>query len=72
MTAFTNRDGNAPGYRNSLEPSSCSYCGVRERDHFEQWSARIGWHAWIAPTDEQIMARMLCRRRDPLRWSFSR
>lgn len=72
MTASTNRDGNAPGYRSSLEPSACGQCGIRRERHCQQWSRTIGWHTWIMPTQKQIKARMLIRRADPLRWSFSR
>lgn len=70
--ALTNRDGNAPGYRSSLEPSACGQCGVRRGSHGKQYSPNAGWHSWMLPTQEQIKARMLLRRADPLRWSFDR
>ncbi|WP_431781778.1 hypothetical protein [Streptomyces chumphonensis] len=43
-------------------PSGCGWCGIPERGHGRQWRAEPGWHAWAAPPQEQILARMRERR----------
>lgn len=44
-------------------PSGCRWCGIEERHHAQRWSDAAEWHTWAAPTDAQILARMLARRR---------
>lgn len=46
----------------TVSPNACRHCGIREREHFQQWNAVAGWHVWTPPTDEQIKARMQARR----------
>lgn len=43
-------------------PSDCGDCGIPERPHCQRWTPTAGWHQWIAPTQEQRLARMLARR----------
>nr|BEK68795.1 hypothetical protein KPHV_60220 [Kitasatospora purpeofusca] len=43
-------------------PSGCLHCGIPERQHYQQWKPPAGWHAWVQPTDSQILARMQARR----------
>ncbi|MFE7077499.1 hypothetical protein ACFU96_46240 [Streptomyces sp. NPDC057620] len=43
-----------------VTPQGCSRCGVPEREHMQRF--KDGWHHWIAPTQEQVKARMLARR----------
>ena len=43
-------------------PNGCQHCGIPERAHWQQWNEAAGWHQWTAPTDTQILARMLTRR----------
>jgi hypothetical protein len=45
-----------------VEPSACRHCGVPKREHFSRWMPEPGWHAHVAPTQEQIKERMLTRR----------
>jgi hypothetical protein len=44
------------------EPSACTHCGIPRRRHFQRWRDGVGWHKWIAPTQDQIKERMLARR----------
>jgi len=44
------------------DPSDCATCGIAQRPHCQRWTDATGWHRWIAPTDEQVLARMLARR----------
>lgn len=44
------------------DPSDCGDCGIGERPHCQRWTETAGWHRWVAPTDEQVLARMLARR----------
>lgn len=46
----------------SVEPSSCRWCGIPERQHYQQWKPPVGWHVWTPPTNDQIKARMQARR----------
>lgn len=50
-------------------PSGCAWCGVSADRHFSRWAHLAGHHAFVPPTDEQILRRMLARRserrRDP-------
>ena len=50
-------DGNPPN------PSGCRWCGADEYGHFRRFLPRRGFHAWKAPTQAQILARMRARRR---------
>lgn len=43
-------------------PGGCRWCGIDARIHARQWVESVGWHAWVAPTDEQRKERMLLRR----------
>lgn len=44
------------------DPSDCGDCGISDRAHCQRWTNTSGWHRWIAPTDEQVLGRMLARR----------
>ena len=44
------------------EPSACQHCGIPRRQHYQHWTKAAGWHQWVAPSQEQIKARMLARR----------
>lgn len=48
-------------------PSGCRWCGVEEHRHrctWLPWGGKHGhFHGWERPTDAQILARMLARRR---------
>lgn len=44
------------------DPSDCGDCGFDERGHCQRWTETARWHTWIAPSDEQILARMKARR----------
>ncbi len=46
----------------TVEPSACRVCGLPERGHCQRWSKAVGWHKWLAPTQDQIKARMHARR----------
>ncbi|RKN61908.1 hypothetical protein D7231_32065 [Streptomyces klenkii] len=46
----------------AAQPSGCRWCGIPKRPHARRWTAAAGWHAWQAPTDAQILARMRARR----------
>ncbi|NUQ88944.1 MAG: hypothetical protein HOQ43_10830 [Glycomyces artemisiae] len=43
-------------------PNACRWCGIEKRPHGQRWTATAGWHAWTAPDQAQIKARMLARR----------
>lgn len=47
----------------SLEPSACRECGTPKNEHFQRWSASVGWHRWTRPTERQIKNRMRVRRK---------
>lgn len=47
-----------------VEPSACTWCGIARRGHGKQFADAVGWHAWAAPSDAQILARMRARRLD--------
>lgn len=42
-------------------PNACGLCGIDKRPHGRQYTDTAGWHAWAAPTQEQIKTRMLAR-----------
>lgn len=44
------------------EPYGCQYCGITKRSHGRRWITGAGYHAWTAPTQEQIAERMKARR----------
>lgn len=44
-------------------PYGCRWCG-KEKPHGWVYSASQGYHQWAAPTEAQIKARMLARRKD--------
>ena len=44
-----------------MTPFACRWCGIPQREHFQQWKKPVGWHVWTAPTQAQIKARMLAR-----------
>jgi hypothetical protein len=54
-----NSDRSAP----ERSPNGCRWCGVSERQHYGRWKSGVGWHQWVAPTDEQRKERMRERRR---------
>ncbi|WP_326828708.1 hypothetical protein OIE13_22600 [Streptosporangium sp. NBC_01810] len=43
-------------------PNGCAYCGVEAREHVQRWKPPVGWHRWVAPSQELIKGRMLARR----------
>lgn len=45
-----------------MEPSACTWCGIAQRGHGRQYADAVGYHAWSAPSKEQILARMKARR----------
>lgn len=45
------------------EPSACGLCGIPQRSHFQRWKKGVGWHPYVAPTQEQIKKRMFLRRK---------
>lgn len=45
-----------------VSPNACRYCGDDQYHHGNQWHREVGFHKWIAPTQEQIRDRMLARR----------
>jgi hypothetical protein len=47
----------------SAAPNGCRWCGIEQREHFSRWKPEPGWHTWEQPTQEQIKARMLARRK---------
>lgn len=46
----------------SEPPFGCTYCGDEQHHHGEQWTAIIGLHSWIQPTQAEILERMQRRR----------
>jgi hypothetical protein len=44
-------------------PSGCRWCGWERRTHAQTWTGSASWHIWARPTQAQILARMLARRR---------
>lgn len=48
-----------------VEPSGCRHCCVPEREHMQRWTTGVGWHQWVEPTQEQILARMNARANPP-------
>jgi hypothetical protein len=44
-------------------PSGCRWCGAPQHGHFRRFLPRRGFHAWTAPMQKQILARMKARRR---------
>ena len=45
-----------------MEPSACTWGGIAERGHGRQYADAVGWHQWMQPSQEQILARMKARR----------
>lgn len=45
-----------------VEPSACRWCGIAQRGHGRQFADAAGWHAWVLPTNAQVLARMQARR----------
>lgn len=50
------------GSRIMTTPNGCQHCGIEARSHGRQWTEAAGWHAWTAPTQQQIKNRMLAHR----------
>jgi len=48
------------------DPNACRWCGIPERQHYQQWKPPVGWHKWTPPTDEQRLDRMHARRAERL------
>lgn len=44
------------------EPRACSHCDIPQRDHAKQWATGVEMHAWAAPDDVLVVARMVARR----------
>lgn len=44
-----------------VQPNGCRWCGLPERGHYRQWTTTVGWHTWVAPSDEQRLFRMQVR-----------
>jgi hypothetical protein len=51
-------DRNAP----ERSPNGCRWCGIARLHHGGQWAPDVGWHTWVAPSDEQRKERMHRRR----------
>lgn len=45
-----------------VEPSACRWCAIARRGHGRQFADAVGYHAWVWPSQEQILARMKARR----------
>lgn len=45
-----------------VEPSACRWCGIARRGHGRQYADAVGYHVWVWPSQEQILARMKARR----------
>ncbi|UDM00030.1 hypothetical protein [Streptomyces longhuiensis] len=43
-------------------PSGCRWCGTEQSGHGRRWTPGHGIHAWMQPTQAQILARMKARR----------
>lgn len=44
-------------------PGGCHWCGLPQRaPHGLSWTAGLGFHSYVPPTDAQILARMRYRR----------
>ncbi|MEU9703026.1 hypothetical protein [Streptomyces sp. NPDC047981] len=43
-------------------PNGCRWCGIDQRTHARQYTEQAGWHAYQAPTQEQVKTRMRARR----------
>ncbi len=39
-------------------PSGCRHCEVEAREHRQRWTAGVGLHRWVEPTQEQRKTRM--------------
>lgn len=49
--------------RRGLEyPNGCTHCGIPDSQHGWQYLPGVGVHGWMAPTQQQIKARMQARR----------
>lgn len=62
MTLNTGTDYLLSIVHTTTDPMGCSWCGIPSRDHMQRYKPPVGWHKWAAPTQEQILARMLARR----------
>lgn len=56
------RDGTIRVLHSGVSPHACRHCGDDQYHHGNQWHRAVGFHKWIAPTQEQIKDRMLARR----------
>jgi hypothetical protein len=46
----------------SIEVNGCAACGRRKYDHGSSWDREVGFHYWIQPRNETLLARMQARR----------
>lgn len=42
--------------------NGCRRCGREQRTHALEWDDAVGYHHWVAPTDEQRVERIHTRR----------
>lgn len=59
---LAHRDGTIRVIPADVGPNACRHCGDDEYHHGRQWHREVGFHRWIAPTQEQIKDRMFARR----------
>lgn len=45
-----------------VDVNGCAHCGTSERAHCSRYKESVGYHTYVAPTDEQRKARLLARR----------
>lgn len=41
-----------------VEPYGCAECGELKGHHGSRYTPNVGYHVWIRPTDQHILARM--------------
>jgi hypothetical protein len=46
----------------SADPGGCGLCGIPRHEHMQRWASPAGWHTWVQPSNDQILARMKARR----------
>lgn len=51
-------------HREAPLPGGCRWCGVPYRGHAHRWVPSKKWHPHERPTQAQIKARMLARRKN--------
>jgi hypothetical protein len=58
VTEHNKLTGSATG----VELDGCAHCSIPRRKHMQRWVSLAGWHAWVQPSNDQILARMKARR----------